>query len=147
MYFVGFIFIVCLSLYEVNSLETKLYSSCRNSMLDRLCVLNDRRSPSACTRDLGVSRGKELVDNCYNAIVETGKLLSIDEKLEKVCFLNHDEYIGISNCCEYGLKMDLKRKGRAYDAADHCVGIQEEKEGKVCGLYSYHPVLKFYKPI
>ncbi|XP_067127579.1 uncharacterized protein [Centruroides vittatus] len=144
MYFVGFIFIVCLSLYQVNSLGTKLYSSCPKSMLDRYCVLNDRISPPACAKDLGVYTGLELFDSCYSAIVETGKLLSTDEKLEKVCFLNHDEYIGISNCCEYAFKMDLKRKGRAYDVADHCIGIQENKEGKDCGHYTYHPTLKFY---
>ncbi|XP_067127576.1 uncharacterized protein [Centruroides vittatus] len=147
MHFVGFIFFVCFSLYQVNSLETKLYSSCPKSMLDRYCVLNDRISPPACAKDLGVYTSLEILDNCYNAIVETGKLLSIDEKFEKVCFLNHDEYIGISNCCEYAFKMDLKREGRSYNAANHCLGIQENKEGKVCGLYWYHPMLKFYKPI
>ncbi|XP_067127580.1 uncharacterized protein [Centruroides vittatus] len=144
MYSVGFIFIVCFSLYQVSSLGIKLYSSCRKSMLDRYCALNDKISPPACARDAGFSRSLEILDNCYNAFVETGKLLSIDEKLEKVCFLNHDEYIGISNCCEYALKVDFKRGARFYNVGEHCIGIQENKEGKDCGHYTYHPTLKFY---
>ncbi|XP_067139728.1 uncharacterized protein [Centruroides vittatus] len=145
MHFAGFFLIVFLSLG--GALGGRLYSSCSRSLLDRYCDVKDKMSVIACAERFEYKRGYEIFENCYNSISETGKDETLEEKLNKICSLNRDEYIGVSNCCEYAAKLDLlKNRGRLYDVDDLCDYVEEVKENRNCGLYSHRPVLKFYDP-
>ncbi|XP_023224824.1 uncharacterized protein LOC111625820 isoform X2 [Centruroides sculpturatus] len=137
MHFVGFFLILFLSLYKTYSLSGRLYSSCSKSLIDRYCGVKNKAAVLECKQRLGFERGLEIFENCYNAVSETGKLETIEEKLEKICSLNRDEFIGISNCGEYAGKIDLlKTRGKMYNIVDLCLYVQEVIEDKGCGLYT-----------
>ncbi|XP_023239396.1 uncharacterized protein LOC111638003 isoform X2 [Centruroides sculpturatus] len=110
-------------------------------------ALTDRKAISECVRQLNGSRNFEIFEHCYNSISEFGVSLSSSEKLNRVCDLDIDEYIGISNCCEYGAILDLKRKGNVYNNNQHCLSKQERIERNVCGHLRLHHIPKFYNPI
>ncbi|XP_067129482.1 uncharacterized protein [Centruroides vittatus] len=99
-----------------------------------------------CKERFGIERSLEIFENCYNSVSEKGKLETVEEKLEKVCSLERDEFIGVSNCGEYAGKIDLQKRGKMYNVVDLCLYIQEVIENKSCGLYTDRPILKFYEP-
>ncbi|XP_067139779.1 uncharacterized protein [Centruroides vittatus] len=113
------------------------FKDCSPYYVDRYCALMDKQSAVECARKINISRPFEILDSCYDSVNPDGKRLTVDEKLEKLCNLDHDVYNALKQCHQTAVYIDLKQTKTVYKVLEFCISRSEIKEGKYCGLGNF----------
>ncbi|XP_067139888.1 uncharacterized protein [Centruroides vittatus] len=127
----------CLELHCVSGSQ-----DCSPFLIDRYCALKDGDSIVKCARRSNISRSFEVYENCYDSLNSDGKHLTLDEKIERVCKLDHEVYNAVKECYQTAAYIDLKQTKTVYKVSEICISRAEIKEGKYCGIgkifHHYH---------
>ncbi|XP_023239403.1 uncharacterized protein LOC111638011 [Centruroides sculpturatus] len=136
MNFIYLISIFFILLCEINCIN--FYPLCPTRSVDRYCALKDKKPVAECAAQYKLSRGFEILENCFKAIDERGKNMTIDQIIEEVCNLEADEFNAVSNCVQSGLLISYKKDGKVLDFYNSCLLFIERKENKVCSMFYSH---------